>query len=379
MHALAPAHILNLAQYIPGRPIKETQAEFGLEKVVKLASNENPWGPSPHAIEAIKRELYDGALYPISGRIELKEKICRFLQLEESHQRRIVLGNGANELITLLVRAFLGENEKILNAWPSFIVYRLCAQAHGRLERTVMLTPDLDYDLPALLVAANEEADALKMIFIANPNNPTGKYISKKNLDEFIAKLPPHIIVVVDEAYADFVDEDDYKSCIDWVFKRPRTVVVRTFSKIFGLAGFRIGYAVCDEEIADILHRIRDPFNVNCTALVAASAALDDFGHIKKCRENNSQERVLVTHEVQRLGLKVTPSAANFVLMHLQDKTKSMASIVNNLMRHGVIVRPVANYGLPNAARVTIGTPSENQLFLRALAEVIKNTELLSL
>lgn len=371
MLSLADTHILGLVQYVPGRPIKETQIEYGIETLIKLASNENPWGPSPKALAEIQNSLTQGHLYPNSERLELKQQICHYHAPRPLQINNIVLGNGANELIMLLVRAFIGQGQQLLNAWPSFIVYRLAANAVNREETTVALTPSLDYDLGALLRATHQPHNSIKMVFIANPNNPTGKYLSKKDLDTFLDQLPPQVIAVVDEAYAEFVCKDDFSDSINWVVRRPRTVVLRTFSKIFGLAGFRIGYAICDPHIAEVLHRVRDPFNVNSIALAAARGALKDDEHKNKTKIHNAAELVRVSAQLSSMGVVVTPSAANFLLMHLPQGCRPASQVISELIRHGLIVRPLETYGMPNAVRVTMGLRQENDQFLRALAAII--------
>ncbi len=367
MLPLAESHVMSLQSYIPGKSIKETKDEYGVSELIKLASNENPFGPSPKAIKAASEAILKGHLYPISGRFALKEKLCEKFATFDVKPHNLVLGNGANELITLLVRSLIGNGEALLNAWPSFIVYRLAAKATGRQEIAVPLTADFDYDLGHMSEVVKD--NNVKMVFIASPNNPTGKYTSINDLTEFAQALPEHVILVVDEAYFDYVDVDDYKTAIPLVLSRPRTVVLRTFSKIFGLAGLRIGYAVCDEQIAQVLHRIRDPFNVNGVAQAAALAALDDVEHIEKSKTSNNEELPRVGAAMKAMGLNITPSVGNFVLMHLADHMMSIDEVSESLIKKGVIIRPLKNYDLLRAARITIGTRRENDLLLGALQE----------
>lgn len=368
MFSLADTHILELSQYIPGKAVKETQTEIGVDNIIKLASNENPFGPSPVAVSEALLSLSQGHIYPNTGRIELKQQICCYHAGYKLGPQHIVLGNGANELIMLLVRAFVGTGQNVLTGWPSFIVYRLAASSHGRTEIPVPLTASLDYDLKTMLEIAQDPTENVKMIFLANPNNPTGKIIPKGDLRQFINSLPVHIIAVIDEAYAEFVHDSDYAESIDWVLSRPRTVILRTFSKIYGLAGFRIGYAISDPEISNVLHRVRDPFNVSGVALAAARGALNDPLHREKTLANNARELPRVSTALVKLGLEVTPSAANFLLFHLPQHMKSMTHIIADLMNQGILIRPLTNYGLHSSARVTIGLPHENDRFLRALA-----------
>jgi histidinol-phosphate aminotransferase len=270
-----------------------------------------------------------------------------------------------------LSRAFLAHNDVLLNAWPSFVVYRLSAAAMNRQEMTVPLTPDLHYDLEAMgRMAASPIGERVKLVFLGNPNNPTGHYLSKQALSRFFERLPAHVVVVIDEAYFEYVAREDYASCIDWVARRPRTVVLRTFSKIFGLAGMRIGFAVCDPEIAEILHRVRDPFNVSSVAQEAALSALSDVEHIKKGRDNNFSELPRVRAALQKDGHWVSDSVGNFVLLRLKDTQPGVEVVLEELLKRGIIVRPLLNYDLTRYLRVTIGLPEENDAFLRAYSDI---------
>ncbi len=373
MLPLAEPYVLQLDPYKPGKSIRDTEREYGVADVVKLASNENPFGPSPKALEAAQKALYDGHMYPNILRGEVKECICAYLGSPEFQLKHIMLGNGSNELISLLARALLSPRESLLNAWPSFLVYRMAAQAMGRHEHTVPLSSAHEYDLEAMVdIAKARTSHPVKLVFIANPNNPTGRYITRSDLERFFATIPEDIVVVFDEAYADYVDAPDYESALRYVLVRPRTVVLKTFSKIYGMAGFRIGYAVADPQINDIIHRVRDPFNVNGIAQAAAMAALQDNAHVAKSRQNNSAEMPRVVTALQELGLVITPSAANFVLVHLAPHMPSVPKVMEALIRRGVIVRSLENYDLPSALRVTIGTPAQNGRFLNAMAAVLK-------
>ena len=369
MLSLAESHIMNLESYIPGRSIKKNNNKYKVNQIIKLASNENSIGPSPKAIKAASEEIFKCHIYPIYNRFCLKEKICKKYLKYGIKSNNIVLGNGTNEIITLLVRTFIGYKEILLNAWPSFIVYRLAAKAFGRREISVPLTFNLDYDLSRMSELSKNEN--VKMIFIANPNNPTGKYIAIRELISFAQNLPKHIILVIDEAYFDYVDKNDYDTAIPLILSRPRTVILRTFSKIFGLAGLRIGYAICDQKIAEIIHRIRDPFNVNGIAQVAALAALDDVEHVKNSKLLNNSELLYVTAGMKKIGFHVTESVGNFVLMHLENYMENIDNIIEKLIEKGIIIRPLKNYNLTRAARVTIGTRNENKILLEALEEII--------
>ena len=373
MFPLAPPYVSGLIPYVPGKSIEETRAKYGLRQITKLGSNENPFGPSPKAIRAAQKALKESHLYPVAHRDDLARKICEYHPNIDIGLENILLGNGSNELIVLMVRAFLDVNEFLLNAWPSFSVYRLSSQAHGRRELAVSLDENLNYDLDALLAKANgKHKDQIKLLFLANPNNPTGQYIPRQKLERFLNQLPEHIVVAIDEAYVEYATQEDYDTALDFALKRPRTVVLRTFSKIFGLAGLRLGYAIGDPHIISILHRIRDPFNVNNVAQAAAIGALEDTAHLKRTQANNAQELPKMRMRLQGLGIRTHESAGNFVLMQLPDGWPSGSEMCEMLLRKGVIVRNVDNYDLPRCVRVTIGTSRENTRFIKVLTGVCK-------
>lgn len=371
MLALAQSHVMDLEPYVAGQSAEEVRRRFKLESITKLASNENPLGASPLAIEAAQKALKDGHLYPNFQRSSLKERICQLHTTEGIVPEQIVLGNGSNEIITLLARGFLGPNEALLNAWPSFIVYRSAAQSVGVKVYNIPLLSDFSYNLDEMAKQAFLAKDTpVKMLFLANPNNPTGQYVSHEELTRFLYSIPEHVIVVLDEAYTQYVEQPDYAQGLKFIHTRPRTVVLRTFSKIYGLAGFRVGYAVCDPKIANLLHRIRDPFNLNGIAMSAATAALDDKVFIENAYVSNLSERQWLVQHLTQLGLQVTPSVGNFILLHFPLPYKG-SDIFYRLMAMGVIVRPLDNYDLPQAVRVTVGTRQQNDHFLQALKAVL--------
>jgi len=372
MLSLVEPHIFNLSPYVPGKTFQEVKEEFGLENIIKLASNENCFGPSLKAIEAMQKSLVDSHLYSNEKRKTVKRSICQYLNVKELNEKNIVLGNGSNELIGLLVRAFLAPHEILLNGWPSFLTYRIAAQAFNRAEKTVFLTPDFDYDLDAMIkIAQGKLKNKIKLVFVANPNNPTGRYLKKKDLKRFMKQLPEHVVVVIDEAYVEYVDEPDYATMVAMVLERERTVVLRTFSKIFGLAGLRIGFAVCSLEVADILRRVREPFNVNYLAQVAAIAALEDTAHIARSQKNNKKEIMTLAKGLKKLGVEVTESVGNFLMLHLPNDIPKAKQVIHELLKRGIIVRELESYNLPQSIRVTVGTPEQNQKFLVTLKEVI--------
>ncbi|MCP4501022.1 MAG: histidinol-phosphate transaminase [Deltaproteobacteria bacterium] len=373
MRDLVEPHLQNLIPYIPGKPIEETEREYGVTNIAKLASNENPMGPSPLALEAMVKAARSAHLYPDAGGFFLKERI---LQRHEEHKVRpeqLVLGNGTNEILTLLVRAFVGDGEAVLLGWPSFVVYRLAAKSQNRAEVAVPLKDDLTYDFPAM-AAQFAERPEIKLVFLANPNNPTGQGFSDEELQGFLKVVPEDVVVVLDEAYAEYVDRADYPDGVALAMSRPRTVVTRTFSKAFGLAACRVGYAICDPQIADILNRLRDPFNTNTIGQAAALAALGDVKHVARSKTHNLAERPRLALGLSDRGFKVVPSDANFVLARVQNGMPDIPALHEELLKRAVIVRPVIGYGLADAARITVGTVEENDRLLEALDAILDRT-----
>lgn len=372
MKNLVEPHFEQLIPYIPGKPIEETEREYGVSNIAKLASNENCLGPSPLATQAVQEALQQNHLYPDAGAFFLKNALCEHHSQFDVTPDHLVIGNGTNEILSLLVRAFVGPGEAILNGWPSFIVYRLAARACDRPEVTVPLRGDLKYDMPAMAEAMQQSQDAIKMVFLANPNNPTGQYITQSELDDFLGRTPDDVIVVLDEAYAEYVTADDYPTGPSIAMRRPRTIVTRTFSKVYGLAALRVGYAICDPAIADILNRFRDPFNVGSLGQIAAIASLKDDAHVRQSAAHNAAERPKMHDALHALGFQVTPSQGNFVLAQTSEGMPSLADINEALLKRAVIIRPVEAYGIKGGARITIGTKEENERLLKALHEILK-------
>jgi histidinol-phosphate aminotransferase len=372
MRALVDPHLRDLVPYIPGKPIEETEREFGVKNIAKLASNENCLGPSPLAVAAMQRTIASSHLYPDAGAFYLKDAICRHHATHGVRPEHVVVGNGTNEILTLVVRAFVGEGEAILNAWPSFVIYRLAARAAGRAEIAVPLTSSYAYDFDAMGDALAREKDRVKLVFLANPNNPTGRAFDDRALSGFLARVPDDVVVVIDEAYVEYVRMDGYPDGVKLALERPRTIVTRTFSKAFGLAALRIGYAVGDVAMIDVLNRLRDPFNTSSLAQAAAIAALSDTAHVARTVAHNTQEIVRLTDGLVARGFTVTPSDANFVLAHLPAGAPDVGSLDRALLSRAVIVRPLQGYGLPRSVRITVGTESENARLLKALDDVLK-------
>lgn len=350
----------SLMPYVPGKPVSEVERELGIKGCVKLASNENPRGPSPRAMEAMRAAIEKANDYPDGSAFYLKKRLARHLGVTPQH---LIVGAGSCEVIEMLVRTCIRPDENAVNAWPSFIAYKLLMHAASVQMRDIPLK-DMRYDLPALRKAVNEKT---KLIFIANPNNPTGTYLTKGEISSFMRDLPPDVLVVLDEAYHEYATAPDYPDGLELLGERERFIVLRTFSKCYGLAGLRIGYGVANIRLIDYLNRGRRPFNVNAVAQAAALAALDDQEHVRTSREMNRREMDRVVSELRGLGLKVPDSQANFILV---DFGRDDRKVFKDMLKHGVIVRPMGNYSLITSVRVTIGTPQQNDKFLAAVRKL---------
>src|SRR5512142_507688 len=354
---LAPPYIRAIAAYQPGKPISELERELGISGIVKLASNENPLGASPAAVAAMHEAIKTIALYPDGNGFELKEALSRRYGVPHAH---IVLGNGSNDMLELAARAFLTVGDKAVYSAHAFAVYPLAIQAVGA---TGIRVPAINFghDLSAMLKAAIEHR--AKLVFIANPNNPTGTFLSAADLREFMRALPPEVLVVLDEAYNEYLPEECRYDSVPWLKDFPNLIISRTFSKAYGLAGLRVGYALAHEQVTDMLNRVRQPFNVNSVAQAAAVAALRDVSFVKKTFELNQRGMVQITDGLTRLGLEYIPSFGNFVAFRIGNAT----AMYRRLLELGVIVRPIANYDMADWLRVSIGLESENAKFLAAL------------
>lgn len=364
--ALANKGVQGISPYQAGKPIEELQRELGLSHIVKLASNENPLGPSPRSLAAIKSALGDLSRYPDSNGFELKRALAEYLQLDS---RQITLGNGSNDVLNLVARAYLDAGKSAVYSEHAFIVYPLAVQAIGA-RPVVTAARDYGHDLQAM---ADAVADDTAVIFLANPNNPTGTWFSATALEAFLQQVPAHIIVVLDEAYIEYCPSADIGGRVpDGVslLKRfPNLVVTRTFSKAWGLAGLRVGYALASEAITDILNRVREPFNVNSLGLAAARAALEDQAYLQTSRDINVAGMQQLVAGCEALGLPVIPSAANFLTIEF---SANGGDIYQQLLQRGVIVRPIGVYGMHRHLRVSIGLEQENSALLQALKEVLK-------
>jgi len=360
---LAPSYISSIAPYQPGKPISELAREMGLEEgsIVKLASNENPLGVSPKAYEAIQDALEDINRYPDGNSFALRDAVCRRFGLVSE---QLVFGNGSNDILELAARAFLVPGSEAIYSRHAFAVYALVTQAVGAKG---IATPAKDYahDLDAMLAAITP---GTRMIFIANPNNPTGTLLDKHALRNFLSQVPPQVLVVLDEAYDEYLPETHKSESVRWLAEFNNLIISRTFSKAYGLAGLRIGYGMANASVADIMNRVRQPFNVNSIAQAAAVASLQDDAFVARSYALNQAGMKQITEGLVQLGLEFIPSYGNFVCLRVNDAGK----IYQRLLQKGVIVRPVANYEMPNYLRVSIGLFAENARFLQALTEILE-------
>jgi histidinol-phosphate aminotransferase len=361
IYKLALAGVQQLIPYKAGKPIEELERELGLSNIIKLASNENPLGASKKALIAIQNNLASLALYPDGSGYRLKQALA---EKHSINAEQITLGNGSNELLELIARAFLTPEHEVIFSQHAFAVYPLVTQAVGA---TAVVIPAIDYghNLNAMLNAVN---DKTRLVFIANPNNPTGTLLAQNAIENFIKALPKTVLCVLDEAYFEFVNANNRVNSLDWLKSYSNLIITRTFSKAYGLAGLRIGYSFSSPEIADILNRVRQPFNNNSLALAAAEAALNDNEHLMNTVENNRLGMMQLTEGFKTLGLDWIESAGNFVSVNCKQ---AGLPLYDKLLHKGVIVRPVANYEMPEFLRISIGTEKENEFFLKAFSEVL--------
>jgi len=351
--------VQKLDPYVPGKPLEELERELGIQNVVKLASNENPLGPSPRAIEAIWSAAEGVHRYPDGASFRLRQALATRLSVGAE---QLVFGTGSSEMLELLAKCFLGPSDEVVYAWPSFAMYPVVTQGMGATSVRVPLDAELVHDLRAMREAVTSRT---RLVIVCNPNNPTGTSVGAADFDRFVASLPDNVVLAIDEAYGEYARRPDFPDGLAWVRRRAGTCVLRTFSKIYGLAGLRVGYAVADRELAGYLQRARHPFNVNLVAEAGALAALDDHEHVERSRSTNAAGFELLTRELARLGLRSWPTDANFLL------AEAPAGIYERLLREGVIVRPLAGFGLPNHIRITIGTAEENERLVKALERLL--------
>jgi histidinol-phosphate aminotransferase len=357
-----PEHIAGLVPYPPGKPLEELEREYGITGSIKLASNENPLGPSPKAVAAMHAALGNLHRYPDGSGYYLRRRLSEKFKLPFDG---IVLGNGSNEIIDLAIRTFLLPQDEVILPAPSFLVYKLAVQAMGGKTVSVPLV-NFTIDLARVVDSITLRT---KIIFINNPNNPTGTIIKKAAFDSFLEAIPPHVVVVLDEAYIEFVRDGDTPSGFDYVDRQgPYVIVARTFSKAHGLAGLRIGYGVMEPALANYLHRVRQPFNTGTLSQAAALAALDDEEFLSQTQSTVAEGLAYLYREIERLGLNTIPTQANFFLIEVPTDAKT---IYEAMLRRGVIVRPMNSYGMTRYIRINAGLPEENERFIRALGQTL--------
>jgi histidinol-phosphate aminotransferase len=369
-------YIKSLVPYVPGKPIEETQREYKIKKVIKLASNENPLGPSPKALRAIQNVLKDLHRYPDASAFGLKKTIAENLK---TAPESLILGNGSNEVIDFLIRTFCTTGDAIATSQAAFLAYRICAQIHGVSTLEAPLTRDFRFDLPAILKLTSENPK-VRMVFIANPNNPTGTYVNQAEMESFLNGLAKvrggSVLAVLDYAYWEYVTASDLPDPMALQKKFPNVVILRTFSKIYGLAGLRLGYGVAAPELVAPMEKVRQPFNLNSLALVAGIAAMSDRTFVERARKLNIQGRKYWETQLDALKIPYWKSQGNFLLA---DVSRGLgmrgAEVYEACLRKGVIFRPVTNYGLPHALRISFGKPEENRISVKVLKELRAQTK----
>jgi histidinol-phosphate aminotransferase len=361
--ALAKSGIRTLMPYVPGKPEAELARELGLTDIVKLASNENPLGVSPKVLDVIAKEQTSLTRYPDGSHFLLQQKVARHLNVEPS---QLVFGNGSNDVLDLIGHCFLTPDVSAIYSEHAFIVYPLMVKAQGA-EALVVPAKDYGHDLDAMLKAIKSNT---RLIFIANPNNPTGTYHSIETIDAFLSRVRDDILVVLDEAYIEYQPESIAKQSVALLDKYQNLIITRTFSKAYGLAGLRVGYGIASESIIGVMQKARAPFNVNTLAQSAAIAVLDDKDYLQRTVRCNSEGMKQLSEGLVALGLSTIPSEGNFITF---DTGQDALKVYDALLHEGVILRPVGVYGLPNHLRVTIGTASENERFLKALEKVVND------
>ena len=358
---IANEGVKSLSPYQAGKPIEELERELGITNIIKLASNENPFGFPESAKQAIINQLDQLTRYPDANGFELKAAVSKKFGVQPN---QITLGNGSNDLLELFAHTFASECDEIIYSQYAFIVYPLITKAINAVAREIP-AKNWGHDLNAFEAAIN---DKTKLIFIANPNNPTGNFLTEEEIDAFLEKVPSRIIVVLDEAYTEFTKAEERVDSFGLLQKYPNLIISRSLSKAYGLAGLRIGYAVSNPEIADLLNRVRQPFNCNSLALASAVAVMNDDAFVEKVAENNRLEMQRYEAFCQQYGLEYIPSKGNFITIDFKQVAQP---IYDALLREGVIVRPIAGYGMPNHLRISIGLPAENDRLFDALVKVL--------
>jgi histidinol-phosphate aminotransferase len=355
-----PEYLRSLVPYAPGKPIEEVEREYGITGSVKLASNENPLGPSPRALKVLQEKLLQLHRYPDGDCFYLKHGLARKLNISPN---TVLFGNGSNELIELAVRTFLRPGDEAVMADQAFVIYRLVVQAAGGICRIIPLR-NFTHDLTTMRNAITAKT---RLVFLSNPNNPTGTVYRRRDWEKLLEAMSPEVLVVADEAYYEYVRDPEYPDSLRYHGRDQNILTLRTFSKVYGLAGLRIGYGIGPQPVIGMMQRVRQPFNVNAAAQWAALAALDDDEHMTRSLEVNRLGMEFLERELSRRKIEVVPSQANFLLIHVGDGGK----VFEALLRRGLIVRPMKEYGFPGYIRVTVGTPQENAKFIEDLEAVL--------
>jgi len=359
---LAKKDLKNISPYIPGKPIKELQRELGLKKIIKLASNENPLGPSLKVIEAIKKNLIEIYRYPEGPAFYLRNELSKFLKISPEN---IILGTGSLEVMDIFLQSFINPNEEIIIPKPSFIMYKIISYKIGAKPVEIPLEENFSYNLDKFLSKINKKT---KVIILCNPNNPTGTIIYKKQLKKFLKEIPENIFILADEAYCEYVENKEFGSLFPY-FKKKNILITRTFSKIYGLAGLRIGYGIAKEQIIKIMEKIKPPFNTTNLSQIAAIAALKDKNYFKKSYRNNCIGKKYLYKELQQLGIVCIPTEANFILC---DFKKNTLPIIKKLEKNGIIIRNMESFGLPNNfVRISVGKKEENIELINNLKKIL--------
>lgn len=358
-----PPHILEIAPYQAGKPLEELQQELGIDEFILLGANENPLGPPPKAVEAMQQAVLHANRYPDSDSFALKHALAQKYGVSGS---QLLIGNGSDEVINLLMHTLLTPDDEIVLSQYSFIVYKLVAQAIGVKQVVVPAKTDYAHDLAAM---ARAITDKTKLVILDNPNNPTGTIVNQETFDAFMQRVPPHVVVITDEAYDDYVEAEDFPQTLPYLQQDRWIVIMKTFSKIYGLAGLRVGYALAPEALVDAANRIRAPYNVNAIAQAAAAAALSDTDHVRKSRKVNEEGKQYLYKAFTEMGVVYIPTQGNFILIDCQ---RDAGVIAQNMLQSGVIARPVKGYGLPHHLRISIGAQDQNERLITALRQALR-------
>ena len=358
---VANKHVFKINPYVPGKPINDVKRELGLKSVIKLASNENPYPPSSKVLAAINKAGLSVNRYPDGGCFILRQALAKHLKLNPN---QLIFGNGSDEIIILAVKAYVAEGDEVILAKPSFLIYEIAAKLAGAVLHEVPLK-NFQYDIPAMKAKISKRT---KMIFIGNPDNPSGTFVTSKDLESLLAIASKDTAVFIDEAYFEYVQSKDYPNSLALLKKYPSVIVTRTFSKMYGLAGLRVGYGIAQPEVIDVLNRLREPFNVNCVAQAAAVAALADKAYYKRIAKDVEDERQFLYRELSRINISFQYSFTNFILINVGGDSSLVA---RKLLHKGVIIRDMSVWGLTGYIRVSIGNSKENKRFIKTLAEVL--------